>query len=415
MKRPIAISLSPNADAAYVRLATRLLFAPSRWNNFEEVSKAAHGIAPYFPKRFVVPASSGRQALYDLLKLFTIGKGDEVIIQAFTCIAVPEPVLWVGAKPIYADLAQGSYSAGVDEIRAKITPATKCIIVQHTFGIPADIENIVTLAKEHKLILIEDCAHAFGAMYNNKQLGTFGDAAIVSFGRDKCLSSVFGGASIVASHAYAEELQAFQKKRQLPPKFWVVQQLLHPIIFSTVLPIYFAGIGKLLLVLAQQLRLISKAVEFQERTGKRPMHIAYRYSPALAVLLNLQLHDLPAMNARRRSIAKRYMDELRNTAVLLPNISQESDPSWLRFPILVHDAKRFLLNARHHGILLGDWYDGVLVPSTSNMAVFRYAFHSCPRAEETAKHIVNLPTYPHMTDDQVGEVITLIQTLCASK
>ena len=76
--------------------------------------------------------------------------------------------------------------------RKKITPKTKAIIVQHTFGIPANMNQLVVFAKKHGLYLIEDCAHSLGATYQGKKVGSFGDAAFFSFGRDKVVSSVWG-------------------------------------------------------------------------------------------------------------------------------------------------------------------------------------------------------------------------------
>ena len=137
MKRPIAISLSPNTEREDVLHALKLLFLHSNWKNTNVRSRAAELLASRFPGHFITLTSSGRQALYDLLKSYSIGKGDEVILQAFTCIAVPEPIIWTGATPIYADIAKDSYSIDPKDLERKITSHTKAIIIQHTFGINA--------------------------------------------------------------------------------------------------------------------------------------------------------------------------------------------------------------------------------------------------------------------------------------
>ena len=120
-----------------------------------------------------------------------IGEGDEVLVQAFTCVAVPNSVLWAQATPVYADI-DATLNIDPIDVEKKITNRTKAIIVQHTFGIPADMDALVALAKKHNILLIEDCAHSLGATYKGKKVGTFGDAAFFSFGRDKVVSSVFG-------------------------------------------------------------------------------------------------------------------------------------------------------------------------------------------------------------------------------
>lgn len=406
MSRPIAIALSPNADREDVRLAWQLLLVQSTWNDRGILQRAAENIAGRFPNHFVTLTSSGRQALFDLLRSFNIGKGDEVIVQAFTCIAVPEPIIWTGATPVYCDIAKGAYTIDPEDVRKKITANSKAIILQHTFGIPGPIEKILAIAKEHNLVVIEDCAHALGATYKGKPLGTFGDAAILSFGRDKCISSIFGGAVITKDKNRAHGLQAMQNARTLPPRRWVVQQLLHPIIFACILPTYFwHGAGKAFLVLCQRLGLLSRAVALEEREGKKPKHLEYAYSPALAMLLLAQLKKLDAMAERRRSIISRYMEGLH-----MQDVQQQDHPTLLRFPLQVENRDDLIFKAREYKMLLGDWYDAALVPSASNFWAFRYIPGSCPNAEAVSKKIINLPAYPSLTDTQVTKVIEYINT-----
>jgi perosamine synthetase len=398
MNKPIAISLSPNTDATDVSVAWKVLFSRSMREDAQILSKVSHAISGRFKNRFVVLNSSGRQALYDMLRVMNIGLGDEVIIQGFTCIAVPEPILWVGAKPIYADTIKDGYTVDVQDIVKKITEKTRAIIIQHTFGIAGPVEEIIRIAKEKNIFVIEDCAHAFGAQISDKIVGTFADAAFVSFGRDKCLSSVYGGACIVKSRAHMEGLHALTNKRKNAPNSWVFQQVLHPIIFSCAVPLYFRlNIGKAIIALSQKLRLLSKAVESIEKQGRKPAHIEYKYPPALA------------MNTRRAEISKRYVHELSETACILPIISPNTNPSWLRFPILVANRKQVVFHAREQRMFLGDWYDTALAPAIEHMGVFRYEQGSCPNAEDVSSRVINLPTYPALTDTQVGQVIALIK------
>ncbi len=411
MKNPIAISLSPNVEEDDMRLARHLLFVHSQWSDKNILSRASELLAKRFSGHFVSLASSGRQALYDLLRALDIKKGDEVIIQAFTCIAVPEPIIWAGATPVYADLQEGTYSIDPEEVKKKITAKTKAIIVQHTFGIPGPIEEIVAISKEKGIFVIEDCAHALGASLNGKPLGTFGDAAIMSFGRDKCISSVFGGAVITKDKALSGRIAELQKPRPLPPKLWVAQQLFHPVFFWYALPWYFrSGIGKAALVFAQKIGVLSKAVASEEKKCEPPEHIAYAYSPALALLLIRQLKKLDRFTARRQEIAKRYQQEISQNAPTSDVRNRNIMASYLRFPMNVPHRDAMLLDAREHHILLGDWYDAPLVPASADFAAFGYIPGMCPRAEELAKSIINLPTYPPLTDTQVTKIINFMNS-----
>lgn len=405
MKKQIAISLSPNTDWSDVRAAFRVLSTPTSWQNTAFTQEAQDRLVAEFPGHHVVLNSSGRQALYDALRAFGIGSGDEVILQAFTCIAVPESIVWTGATPVYADIAKESYSASLQNIQAKVTSATRAIIVQHTFGIPADIQEIVAFAHQHNIVVIEDCAHALGATVAGRPVGTFGDAAIISFGRDKMVSSIFGGGIVFKDKEMAERAREFAVSRSYPPTSWIIQQLLHPLLFAVIIPLYFSGIGKLLLVGAQKVKLLSKAVEFSERSGQMPAHVQWKYSPALAQLLLQQITDVSKNIARRRAIANRYRSAFANTNMLLARVPDATNPSWLRFPLQVKNPTAMHKKAREEQMLLGDWYDAPLVPGDASLSAFHYEPKSCPVAEDVATRIINLPTYPGLTDKQVEKVI----------
>lgn len=406
MSRPVAISLSPNAEAEDISLAWHILMRPSHWYHEPALAQAAAMLSRHVSNQFVALTSSGRSALYTLLKALNIKSDDEVMLQAFTCLAVPEPILWVGATPVYADISPRRFTIDVNEVKKKITPRTKAIIIQHTFGIPGPIQELHQLAQERGIYLIEDCAHSLGSTLDGQPLGTFGDAAIFSFGRDKTLSSVYGGAIVTGNHALSMSVQNLQKKLAYPPSMWIIQQLLHPIIFYFALPSYFTfSLGQRLIQIAQGLGLVSKAVTQSERRGFRPSHIRWRYAPALAYLLQTQIAKVEEFTARRQSIAQRYFTALSQFGFSLPRVPENSHPAWLRFPLLVKNRDEFLQVAKHNHLLLGDWYDAPLVPKDFTPHIFQYPAGSCPIAEDAAAHTINLPTYPTLTDEQVDEVI----------
>ncbi len=405
--KTIAISLSPNTTPADAQKAWEILHLTSLWRDAAILPKIAQKISQRFDNRFVALTSSGRQALYDILKAANIGKGDEVIIQAFTCIAVPEPIIWTGAKPIYADIKEGTYNIDPESVRQNITKNTKAIIIQHTFGIPGPIEEVKQIAKDHNILLIEDLAHGLGGKYNGQSLGTFGDVAFLSFGRDKTISSIFGGAVISQNRGLIEKIQQAADSRPYPPSKWVFQQLIHPVLFTFIVPNYFRfSIGKITLVLAQKIGLLSKAVATKERTGKKPEHFFYKYSPALAHLLSLQLDQLDTFTKHRQKTVEKYIAQIKGADMTIP---ANSNPAWLRFPLQVGSPKDILLAARDEHMLLGDWYDASLVPSNCNLESFHYTPGMCPVAEKTGKQVINLPTHPRLTDDDVIRVINFMK------
>src|SRR6266852_1648406 len=113
---------------------------------------------------FVQPQNSyyfyrGRTALSVLLRALGVQAGDEVIVQAYTCLAVILPIMSLGAIPVYVDIMRGTYTVDPAAITARITRRTRVLIIQHTFGIPADLAPLLEIAKEHRLSVIEDCCH----------------------------------------------------------------------------------------------------------------------------------------------------------------------------------------------------------------------------------------------------------------
>ena len=402
----IFTSLSPNTQPDDIALARKMLLRPSHWHSHIALQKAAQALSLHLPGSFVTLASSGRSALEILLRALGITSGDEVIMQAFTCIAVPEPVLWRRARPVYADILPRQYTISPDDVAKKITKKTKAIIVQHTFGMAADMEAVKQMAASRHIFVIEDCAHALGSTYKNQPLGTFADAAIFSFGRDKSLSSVFGGAISVKNAGLLSKIQSIAHTYKPAPAVWVAQQLLHPVIFNMALPLYGkSGIGQGIIHLSQQAGMVSKAVTQAERLGSRPPHIAYRYPEALAHLLVNQLAKLPEYTNRRQAISQRYFSGLSSFVFSLPKAAEDSRPAWLRFPLLLKNRAGFLSGAARSGIFLGDWYDAPLVPKNSNLVRFQYTLGSCPQAEDAAAHVINLPTHPRLTDAEVDRII----------
>ncbi|MEK7533207.1 MAG: aminotransferase class I/II-fold pyridoxal phosphate-dependent enzyme [Patescibacteria group bacterium] len=394
-RRVISASLSPNTEADDVWQAVSALFTPRKWRRGEAIDGITRWLCAYNNAKQVLFFNSGRSALLAILKAFDIGVSDEVIIQAFTCVAVPNSVLWAGATPIYADI-DGTYNLDPKDVEKKITKKTKAIIVQHTFGIPADVAALQTLAKKYNVLLIEDCAHALGGVYKGKKLGSFGDAAFYSFGRDKALSSVWGGAAMIRGVHITpnEKMKKYHAHLPVPGVSWILQQLLHPIAFSCILPLYTLGLGKVLLVVLQKLRLLSVPVYTGEKFGAHPKDFPAQYPNALASLLLLQLTKLDRYTRVRQQNAQYYTSALapaRGSTVpaFIPGAA------YLRYPVLVDKPEELCAAARKHGILLGNWYHNNIDPAGVDFRAVGYTVGSCPRAEDTARHIINLPTRIH--------------------
>lgn len=413
---PIAISLSPNTEVDDVRTALKVIVAPWKWKKSSGLNKVNEWFCRYFNVKQAYFFNSGRSALYAILKTLDISNGDEVIMQAFTCVAVSGPILWVGAKAVYADI-DDSLNIDPTLLEKDITPKTKAVIVQHTFGIPARIDKIKEITQKHNLVLIEDCAHSLGAVYHGQKVGSFGDAAFFSFGRDKIVSSVYGGAVIVNQKSLRQsseqtkinrmKIKDFQKRLLHPSYFWIFQQLLHPLAFAIILPLYNFFIGKLILYILLKLNLLSKPIYKEEYSGKRPGNFPQKYPPALEELLLNQLNKLEYLNAKRKKTASYYFDKLKNCkTVKLPLINEGA--VYLRFNILMNGSQDILHKGKVKKIILGNWYRYIIDPKGVDYVKIGYEKGSCPKAEGIAASSVNLPTYIRLNNYNLNIIVDFI-------
>lgn len=403
--KPILISISPNVERDDRQLAWSTLWRSPADTRPDVRAKLHHKLG-----RNVELTSSGRGALYSLLKALPLSTGQEVIVQAFTCIAVPAAVCWAGGTVRFVDISFTTLNFDLVALERSITSSTRAIIVQHTFGIPAPIDEIKALAQPRGILVIEDLAHSFGGQIGHRPIGQLGDAAILSFGRDKMISCVFGGAVASDDTELLKRVAADQKNFSLPPRWWVRQQMWHPLIMSVVKPLYYTGgLGRLVLLAAQKLGFLSKAVTKEERRGNTPPHLRWQFPGELSILLAHQLDKLDRYNHRRRQIVERYLQAFPEQAVAIP---RDPIPPLLRFPITVDRPQKVLAQARSHSIMLGDWYNQPIVPTDHQTAQkMGYVMGACPVAETVARSIINLPVLPTMTDEDIERVIAFMKSL----
>lgn len=152
--------------------------------------------AKYVGTAECVGCNSGTDALYLALRAMRIGAGDEVITSPFTFIATAETISAVGAKPVFVDIDPTTFNLDPDRLAAAITPRTKAIMPVHLFGQPVDMTAIMSIATEHNLIVIEDCAQATGATWHNQRVGSIGQFGCFSFFPTKNLGGCGDGGAI---------------------------------------------------------------------------------------------------------------------------------------------------------------------------------------------------------------------------
>ncbi|MBU3942840.1 aminotransferase class I/II-fold pyridoxal phosphate-dependent enzyme [Patescibacteria group bacterium] len=410
--KPISISLSPNVESDDVRLTLGLILLPWKWKKGKAIQELEQVFRNYFNIKYSFSFNSGRSGLTTILKSLNLEKGSKVITQAFTCNAAINPILWSGLKPVYVDCNKDDFNIDVEDLEKTLEKDKekniKVVIVQHTFGLPANMNKILEIVEKNNLILIEDCAHSLGAEYNNKKVGTFGKATYFSFSRDKIISSVYGGMVITNNDELAQKIKENQESLNFPNNYWTFQQLLHPILLNfIILPLYnFIDLGKIFLVLSQGLHILSKAVHWKEKIGEQPNYFSRRLPNALALLALNQFKKLERFNNHRQEIASFYYQELKNTNFVLPQIFLERKNTFLRFTIKHPEAHEIIYNSWHReNILLGDWYTSAIAPEDTKIENFFYNSQDCPNAEELSKITLNLPTHINISIDDAKKII----------
>jgi len=397
MGKPIAISLSPNTQTDDILLALRMLVSPGQLLEGENIRNLTQWFQTFFGVSHAFTFANGRAALTCVLQGMGVGEHDEVIVQSFTCVAVPNAVLALGAKPVYVDITS-NYTMDPHDVARKITKKTKVIIVQHTFGIASDMKQILRLAKEHRIRIVEDCAHTIGGTYDNKLLGTFGHAAIFSFGRDKAFSSVSGGVAITNDAYIAQQISWMSTNMKHHKRIWVMRELLHPIFFAIILPLYdFFSIGKLLLVLLQKLCVLSLPVSQDEKKGVYKKNSIRKMPNALATLALHQLQKLSYYNTKRAKITLRYHKVFGGEVPLAGPL--------LGYPILIRQRDKALQELRKRHINLGTWYNNGIDPKGTDLQAIGYTPFAYPLTTHVQNNILNLPLYIGLREEEVDSII----------
>lgn len=410
--KPISISLSPNVEKDDAKLALNLIIRPWLWKNGRAIKQFENEFKKYLGVKYAVSFNSGRSSLYAILKALDLPYENDVLLQAFTCNASINPVLWADLNPVYIDCNKDDYNINIEDLKIKVTPDSKVLMVQHTFGMPANMKEVHEMVKRYNLILIEDCAHSLGAKYNSQNVGTFGKAAFFSFSRDKVISCIYGGMAVTNDDKIGKRLQEFQEEFGQPNKFWILQQLLHPILLRyLILPVYnLFDLGKIMLIFAQISHLLSKAVSWQEKRGRRPDYFPKALPNALAILALQQFSKLEKFEIQRRNMAQTYYKELAGSGIKLPARFEERFPSWLRFTVQHKDAHEIIYQAWHkQNILIGDWYTTVIAPFDTKLENMRYKKGTCPNAEMLAKQTFNLPTHINISKEDLKRIIEFIK------
>ena len=237
--------LAPEADALIESCRRRgeLLRGP-------ELPAFENAFAAHLGGGRAVSTSYGRMAFYYVLKALDLPAGSEIVFPALTFWVVPEMARALGLSPVFADVDPWTFNIDPAALERAITPRTRAVVPTHIYGLPCDLDPVLSIARRHGLRVIEDCAHSLGASYHGRPVGTFGDAAFFSFQLLKPLNTFGGGMAFtrdpglgqrIASLAFAEPWPAEAEVRSRIRLGRLERRLTRPTAFTlTVFPILWA-------------------------------------------------------------------------------------------------------------------------------------------------------------------------------
>ena len=393
-------SLGSNYRWREIMIATKQIFCSSK----KAFAQMQQELENFFQGKAVF-LFNGRDAIEYCLRSFEIGSADQVLTQAFSCSSLEEAINRVGAQAVYYDLQPEKLQTSLTQIQTAYRQAKnpKAVIVQHTLGYVDELSSIAAFCHEHNLLLIADLAQAVGATAANGQaLGLQADAIILSFGRDKILDAVVGGAVILRK----SPTQDLSSTLTQPIKTNILPLLLYPHLTWKIRTLYGLGIGKFFHWLAQKLGLMTTAIASP--------HSHYQAFPKkFSLLLLHRWQHLSAQLRHRRKLAQFYFSQLQGLAYVKLPITELDIKSGtnLRFPLLLNksEAVASLLTflAQHQVYLFDRWYRQA-VDSGQMKFTTSYVAGSCPQAEILAQRIINLPTHQNLSLKQAQEIINLI-------
>ena len=347
----------------------------------------------------------GRVALYALLKSFGIGEGDEVILPGYTCVVVPSAVRFVGAVPVYGDIDPACFNMTPKTAGALVSRRTKAIIVQHTYGLPAEMDGFTNLAQKHGIVVIEDSAHAWGALYDKRPVGTLGDAAFFSSQWSKPFTTGLGGFCCVDPRHDAVQtrlrsihagfrLPSFGERAVLEAEYLAYRITYTPRTYWTLMgfyrSLYTAG-------------LIPGSSSPAELDLRKPAGYEKRMSAGVERRLFSLLNNASGLIAHRGEIAAVYSSLLPG-----PAVSPRLDPVFLRYPVRVRDKQAALAAALKSRIEMGDWFVSPLHPLTKGLERLGYIHGMCPESEKACSQTVNLPTHAGISRDEAFRIARFV-------
>ena len=326
----------------------------------EHLQNFERDFAAFCSTKYAIGVSSGTAAILLSLMALDISRGDEIIVPSHTFIATATPALFLGVKPVFADIDAETYTIDPKSIEECLTSRTKAIIPVHLYGHPADIDRITDIAQENELCVIEDACQAHGAQYKGKMAGSLGDIGCFSFYPSKNMTVCGDGGMVTTNSDDLAEKVSMLRDHGRKEKY------------------------------------------IHERVG-----LNLRMGEISAAIGRQQLQHLPAWNEKRRNVATRYNQLLSAVdKVVTPREKDWARSVYHMYVIRIKQRYKLAEYLRGKNISTGIHYP---VPVHQQPIVNAHS-KKLPVTEKIVDEILSLPMYPELTDDKIKIIADAIET-----
>lgn len=342
-----------------------------------KIAEFEQTVADYVGAKYAVAISNGTSALHAACFAAGIGPGDEVITTPLTFAASANCVLYCGGTPVFADVDPRTYNIDPEDIRRKITDRTKAIIAVHLAGQPCDMDAIHSIAHEHGLIVIEDGAHALGSVYKGKKVGSLSDMTTFSFHPVKPITTGEGGMIVTDNEEFYKKMVLFRSH----------------------------GITR-----DDSMMTRNDGPWFYQQFD---LGYNYRITDIQCALGCSQMKKLDRFLKRRKELVARYNEAFADCSnIVTPYQLPDTESGWHLYIVQVKncDRKQVFEVLREKGIGVNVHY----IPVYMHPYYQEHGYKDvhCANAEEIYSHIISLPLYPGLTDEQQDYVIDTLKSLC---
>ena len=315
--------------------------------------------------KYSIAVSSGTAALHLALLALGVGPGDEVLVPDLTFAAPANMVIAVGAKPVFVDVTRDYWCIDPDKLRKSITPRARAVIVVHLYGHPAKMDEVMEVAEEHGLYVIEDCAEAHGAEFQGRKVCTFGHIGVFSFYANKVVTTGEGGMVVTNDGELADRVR-LMRDHGMRPRYWHVV-----------------------------------------------LGFNYRMTGLQAALGIAQLKKIDKLIERKREVAKLYEEELSS----VPGIELHPEMPWAK---CIYWLYSILVDPREFGTTRDKLAEHLARQGIETRRFFyplhtmplykRFTGKTYPVSEYLASHGLNLPSGPRISDEEVLAVVEAIKS-----